>query len=126
MRFLVAFLGWPGIAVAIGTPVSDATGCSSYSASCPDALVPILLALNVAILLVLYALPPLAAVAAFASLGAIAVAIPVGLVLSVGSGPRTPETADLLRIAVAVAYLVAFAGAAWWLARRPRAPGPAA
>ena len=68
----------------------------------------------------------LAAIAAFAALGALAVAIPVGFMLSVGSGPRAPETADLLRIAVVVAYLAAFAGAAWRLARRRRAPGPAA
>jgi len=124
MRFLIALLGWPAIAYAIGTPVFDATGCSSYSVSCPDAVTPVLLALDLAILVALYALPPLAAVTAFATLGAIAVAVPVGFVLSVGSGPRAPETADLLRIAVVVAYLAALAGAAWWLVRH-RVPGPA-
>ena len=124
-RLLIALVGWPPIAVAMGSLVLDSTGCSSYAASCPDGIRGPLLAAQLLVLAVLYLVPLAAAVAAFASLGALAIALPVATILSVGSGPRAPATASLLALAVVVAYLVAFAGAAWRLWRPARPPDPA-
>jgi hypothetical protein len=126
LRLVIAFLGaWP-IAYLVGTLVSDASGCSSYSAACPDAVPLLNLALLPAAMLLLYAVPRAGAVAGFATLAMFAVAIPVGLVLSVGAGPRSDETRVVLQVAVATSYAVAFAGASWWLWRQRHAsePGP--
>ena len=123
-RLAIAVLGALPIAVLLGTLLSEATGCASFAAGCPDAVPALQLALVPILILGLYAVPRLSAVAAFATLALFAVAIPVGLVLSVGTGPRSEETRVILRVAVATAYAAAFVGAAWWLWRRPPEPDP--
>jgi curved DNA-binding protein CbpA len=124
-RLLIALVGWPPIAFAMGSLVLDSTGCSSYAASCPDGIRGPLVVAQLLVLAVLYLLPLASAVAAFASLAALAIALPVATILSVGSGPRAPATVSLLAFAVVATYLVAFGGAAWRLWRPARPPDPA-
>jgi curved DNA-binding protein CbpA len=124
-RLALALLAWPPIAFAMGSLVLDSTGCSSYTAACPDEIRGPLLIAQLLVLGALFAVPVVAAVAAFASLAALAAALPVATILSVGSGPRAPATASILAVAVVTAYLVAFVGAAWRLWRPQRPPDPA-
>ncbi len=125
-RLVIALIGWPPIGYAISSLVSDGTGCSGYTAACPQEVPALLVIAQLLVIAALYAVPVVAAVAAFASLAALAVALPVAAILSVGSGPRAAGPAILLQIAVVVAYLAGFAGAAWRLWRRPRPPDAAA
>jgi len=71
----------------------------------------------------LFLLPPAAAVAAFATVVALAVALPVAAVLSVGTGPGSRVGAPVLGAFVVVAYLV---GLAWGANAVWRAPAPPA
>ena len=108
------------------------TGCAQFSASCPEPLPLLSLAVQPLVIAALFALPPAAAVGAFATIVSFAVAVPVATVLSVGPGSSGKVGAILLGVAVTVAYFVAMvAGAiAIWRPRRDphgraRRPDPA-
>ena len=84
------------------------------------------LAVQPPIVAALYAVPPFAAAAAFAALGALAVAVPVGARALGGSGAAGPgDGADLLRLAVVVAYLVGLVGGRRVVARPTDRASPA-
>jgi curved DNA-binding protein CbpA len=124
-RLLLALVALPPIAYLVSTLVLDTTGCSSYSAACPDQIrVPLMLA-QLLVLVVLYAVPVLAAGAAFASIAAFTVAVPVAAILSPGVGPRAPVTSVILNGAFVAAYVAGLAFAAWRLADRQRPADPA-
>ncbi len=110
-RLLLALVGWPPIGFAVGTLLSTITGCASYSASCADALPLLPIAVQPVVIAVLFLVVPVAATAAFASLVALAVSLPVAAVLSVGTDPGSRVGAPVLGVAVAVAYLSAVVAA---------------
>ncbi len=104
----------------IGTLLATATGCAQFSASCPEPMPLLSLAVQPLVIAGLFAVPPAAAVGAFATIVAFAVAVPVATILSVSPGPDGRVGTLLLGVAVTVGYFVAMiAGAiAVW---RPRA-----
>ena len=74
------------------------------------------------IIAALFALPVATAVAAFASLAALAASIPFGAVLSVGALPKPVIEPTILAVVVIATYAVALGAGAVRLWRRPRAP----
>ncbi len=124
-RLIVALIAWPPVGYGVGTLLSTVTGCAQFSASCPEPLPLLSLAVQPLVIAALFALPPAAAVGAFATIVSFAVAVPVATVLSVGPGSSGKVGAILLGVAVTVAYFVALVGAvvAIWRPRRAP-PGP--
>jgi hypothetical protein len=115
-RLALALTAWPPIGYATAILVDALTGCGAFAAGCSQAatLAPILV--QPLILLLLAALPSFAASAAFASLVALAVALPAATVISVISRWQPDAARALLALVVATAYLAALAGPA--IARR--------
>jgi DnaJ domain len=122
-RLLLALAAWPPIAYALGGLVSTATGCAQYAASCPEPVPVVLLLLQPLVVAALYAVPVATAVGAFASLAALAVAIPAGAILAVGAMPRPSVEPVVLGAIVATTYVIALAAGAVRLWRGP-APTP--
>jgi curved DNA-binding protein CbpA len=123
-RLLVALLAWPPVGYGVGTLLATSTGCAQFSAACPEPLPLLSLAVQPLVIAALFAVPPAAAVGAFAALVALAVAIAVATVLSVSPGPSGSVGTGILGVAVTVAYFVAMVGGAvavW----RPRPDGDA-
>ncbi|HEX5829299.1 MAG TPA: DnaJ domain-containing protein [Candidatus Limnocylindrales bacterium] len=121
-RLVLALTGWPPVGYAVGSLISQLSGCAAFAPSCPEpmTLVPLLVQPLVIALLVL--VPPAAAVTAFAGIVALATALPVAAVLAVGSGPESRVGAPVLGVIVAVAYLV---GLMWGIHAAWRAPAGA-
>jgi hypothetical protein len=119
-RLVLALVGWPPIGYALATLLTELTGCAAFAASCPEPVPVITLAVQPLVVAGLFALAPAAAVAAFASIVALAVALPVAAILSVGSGPDARVGAGLLGFTVAGAYLVGLAWGTHAVWRAPR------
>jgi hypothetical protein len=115
-------VAWPPIGYAIGGTVSAATGCATFSASCPEPVPVLLLLVQPLIIGALFALPVVTGVAAFASLAALAASIPFGAVLSVGALPEPVIEPTILAVVVAATYTIALVAGAVRLWRRPRGP----
>jgi len=115
-RIALALTAWPPIGYAVATLVDAVTGCGAFAAGCSQAatLAPVLV--QPLILLALAVLPSFAASAAFASLVALAVALPAATAISVISRWQPDAARALLALLVAAAYLAALAGPA--IARR--------
>ena len=111
-RLLVALLAWPPVGYGVGTLLATTTGCAQFSAACPEPLPLLSLAVQPLLIAALFAVPPAAAVGAFATLVALAVAVPVAAVLSVSPGPTGSVGTAILGVAVTVAYFVAMVGGA--------------
>jgi hypothetical protein len=126
-RLAIALIAWPPVGYGIGTLLATVTGCAQFSASCPEPLPLLSLAVQPLVIAALFALPPAAAAGAFATIVSFAVAVPVATVLSVGPGSSGKVGAILLGVAVTAAYFVAMvAGAiAIWRPRvDPHEAGP--
>ncbi|HEY6569660.1 MAG TPA: hypothetical protein VIZ22_05190, partial [Candidatus Limnocylindrales bacterium] len=111
-RLLVALLAWPPVGYGVGTLLATSTGCAQFSAACHEPLPLLSLAVQPLVIAALFAVPPAAAVGAFAALVALAVAIAVATVLSVSPGPSGGVGTGILGVAVTVAYFVAMVGGA--------------
>ncbi|HET7829258.1 MAG TPA: DnaJ domain-containing protein [Candidatus Limnocylindrales bacterium] len=118
-RLAIALIGWPPIGYAVATLLTEITGCAALSPSCPEPVPLVAMALQPVVVAALFLLPAAAAVAAFASLVGLAVALPSAAVLSIGSGPDGRVGAPLLGTLVAGGYLVglAWGAQALWRAR---------
>ena len=115
-RIGLALVGWPPIGVAIATIAGEVTGCGRFAATCVEVFGVGTWLAQVAVFLVLLALPSLAALSAVGTLAALAAAIPTAVILSASGGSREPAaSASILGGVLAVAYLLGFAFA---LARR--------
>jgi len=115
-RLGLALLGWPPLGVAAATAVGESTGCGRFAASCAEVFSPGTWILQIAIVLLLLALPRLAGWSAVGTLAALAAAIPTAIALSAGGGSRQPEaSAGVLLAVLGLAYVV---GVAWAIARR--------
>jgi hypothetical protein len=120
-RLGLALLGWPPLGVAAATAVGESTGCGRFAASCAEVFSPGTWILQIAIVLLLLALPRLAGWSAVGTLAALAAAIPTAIALSAGGGSRQPEaSAGVLLAVLGLAYVV---GVAWAIARRWWPPG---
>lgn len=115
-RIGLALVGWPPIGVAISTIAGEVTGCGRFAASCVEVFGVGTWLAQIAVFLILLALPSLAALSAVGTLAALAASIPTAVILSASGGSREPAaSASILGGVLAVAYL---AGVAFALARR--------
>jgi hypothetical protein len=115
-RVAVALVGWPPIGVALSSAAGDVTGCGRFAASCVDVFGVGTWLVQLAIIVLLIAVPSLAAISATGTLAALAAAVPAAVILSATGGARQPEaSAAVLAAVLAIAYL---AGVAIGTARR--------
>jgi hypothetical protein len=126
-RLGLALLGWPPLGVAVATAIGESTGCGRFSASCAEVFSPGTWIVQVAIILLLLALPRLAGWSAVGTLVALAAAVPTAVFLSASGGSNAPEaSAGLLAAVLGVAYVGGVGWAIvhrWWpSARGPRVP----
>jgi hypothetical protein len=118
----MAILGWPPLGVFAAAAIDQSTGCGSYAASCPEVSSPGTWIVQAAILLLLLALPAVAAWSAHGAIAALVIGVPLAVALSAGGGSNVRETSGPILLAVlAVAYL---GGVAYAVVVRPR-PRPA-
>lgn len=109
-RLAMALLGWPPLGLFAASAIDDSTGCGRYAASCPDVSSPGTWILNAAILLLLLAVPRVAAWSAHGTIAALVVGVPTAVALSAGGGSNVPEaSAPVLLGTLAIAYLAGVA-----------------
>lgn len=121
-RWLLAAVGWAPIGLAIGSLLTSVTGCAEFAASCPEPVPTLALLVQPLIPLLLVLAPPIAALAAFGTIAALAASVPLAAVLAVGTGPDGHAGAPVLGVMVATVYLVAIVGGAIALWRPSREP----
>ena len=85
-RLGLALLGWPPLGVAVATAIGESSGCGRFAASCAEVFSPGTWIVQVAIVLLLFALPRIAGWSAVGTLVALAAAIPTAVALSAGGG----------------------------------------
>jgi len=102
----MALLGWPPLGVFAAAAIDQSTGCGSYAASCPEVSSPGTWIVQAAILLLLLALPAVAAWSAHGAISALVVGVPSAVALSAAGGSNVREaSAPILLAVLAVAYL---------------------
>lgn len=123
-RLGVALLGWPPLGLAAASAIGETTGCGRFAASCAELSAPGTWVVQVAIVVLLLALPRVAAWSVHGSIAVLVVGVPAAVVLSAGGGARQPDaSASVLAGLTAVAWVVgvAYGAIASLLAeRRPR------
>ncbi len=124
-RLLMALAGWPPVGWALATVLDALTGCGTYAARCTPEQDALAVLVQPLVILVLFAAPAAAAMAAFSGVVALAVGIPVAIVLSAGTLPQPSEGRGALVVVTTLAYVAAAAVAARRLSRLPpaRIPG---
>ena len=106
-RLAIALLGWPPLGLAAATAIGESSGCGRFAASCGELSSPGTWIVQAAILILLLALPRVAAWSVHGALAALVVGAPAAVVLSAGGGARQPETsASVLTIVVVAAYVL--------------------
>ena len=109
-RVALALVGWPPIGVALSSAAGEMTGCSRFAASCIDVFGVGTWLVQLAVIVLLIALPALATISATGTLVALAAAVPAAVILSASGGARQPEaSAAVLAAVLALAYLVGVA-----------------
>jgi curved DNA-binding protein CbpA len=109
-RLAMAVLGWPPLGVFAAATIDQTTGCGTFAASCPEVSSPGTWILQAAILLLLLALPAVAAWSAHGAIATLVVGVPTAVVLSAAGGSNVREASGPLLLAVlAVAYLAGVA-----------------
>ena len=102
----MALLGWPPLGAFAAATIDQSTGCGRYAASCPELSAPGTWILEAAILLLLLALPALAAWSAHGTIAALVVGVPSAIILSAAGGTNVRDaSAPILLAVLAVAYL---------------------
>ena len=106
----MALLGWPPLGIFAAAAIGESTGCGRYAASCAELSSPGTWILGVAILLLLLALPSVAAWSAYGSIAALVIGVPSAVVLSAAGGSNLPQASAPIMLGVlAVAYLAGVA-----------------
>jgi hypothetical protein len=108
-RLAIAVVGWPPIGYAVASLLTTAAGCSA-DAACPAPFAWLPVLAQPLVIGALFLVPPAAAAAGFASLAALAVALPVTAILSVGTVPESRVGAPILGALAMIGYLVALVG----------------
>ena len=120
-EFGIALVGWPPIGIAIASLAGEVTGCGRFAASCIDMFAIGTWLAQITVIVILLALPTLAAVSAVGTLAALAASVPTAVFLSATGGSREPVASGAILAGVlAIAYV---AGAVLALVRRV-GPGP--
>jgi hypothetical protein len=115
-RLGLALIGWPAIGLALATVGGELTGCGRFAASCVDLFGVGTWLAQLVIIVILLALPSVAALSAVGSLVALAASVPTAVILSASGGAREPATsATILGVVLVGAYV---AGVVVAIARR--------
>ena len=115
-RLAMALLGWPPLGIFLAAAIDGSTGCGRYAASCSEISSPGTWIVNAVLVLLLLALPRLAAWSAHGTIVALVVGVPAAVALSAGGGSNVPESSGPVLITVlALAYL---AGVAYAVVRQ--------
>ena len=116
----MALLGWPPLGVFASAAIDQSTGCGRYAASCPEVSSPGTWIVQAAIVLLLLALPAVAAWSAHGAIAALVIGVPSAIVLSAAGGSNVrDQSAPILLGVLAIAYL---AGVAYAVLVRRLAP----
>jgi hypothetical protein len=122
-RIGLALLGWPAIGLTLTTAAGEITGCGRFAASCVDLFGVGTWLAQLVIIVILLALPSVAALSAVGSLVALAASVPTAVILSATGGSREPAaSATILGVVLVLAYGVGVAVAL--VRRRAIAPLP--
>jgi hypothetical protein len=118
-------LAWLPVAALAGWGAPAAMGCGSVAASCPETLLPAQALVSAVGLAAFVAFPRLARIGASATLGGLAVAIFLLLILvSVGLLPPASPIVAGAAVLIGAGYLAAGSVAAAWMWRERRAADP--
>ena len=113
-RVVRAVIGWLPIAIGLGWLIGELTGCSRFAATCDGSAAPIGLALQLAVLAVLLAVPVLASLTTMASLTVLGASVLAALILSAtGTAADGDSRRTALGFVLVVAWLVGIAVAIW-------------
>jgi hypothetical protein len=116
----MALVGWPPLGVFAAAAIDQSTGCGRYAASCAEVSSPGTWIVQAAIVLLLLALPTLAAWSAHGAIATILIGVPSAIFLSAAGGTNVRETSGPILLSVlTIAYLVGVAYAAIVGRRRP-------
>ena len=109
-RVIVALFGWIPVAVALAAVTDAVPACSGVGTACADPLTGGLWVVDLAIIALLVAVPRLGWIAAIGSLAFFVVGmIATPLLLAIGGAQTAPETAGVLTVVLAVAWLAGIA-----------------
>jgi hypothetical protein len=123
----LALLAWPPLGFAAASLLDSMTGCAVFSPACTPTASMLSVAAQPLIVAALVLLPMLAAVAGFASVATLLVALPLAAALSAMVGPDVAVGRGVLVIAAISAYLVGLVAAVVRGVRpRPHGADPAA
>jgi hypothetical protein len=106
-RLMLALAGWPPIGLAVALAIGELTGCARFAATCTSTSTfstGVLLA-QVAILVGLFVIAPVARIAAFGTLAILIAALPVVAFLTAAGATYDPEPG--------AAALLTLLGLAW-------------
>ena len=109
-RLATALLGWPPLGLFAAAAIGESTGCGRYAASCGELSSPGTWVVSIAILLLLLAVPAVAAWSAHGTIAAVLIGVPSAVILSAAGGTNMPEASGPLLVGVlAIAYLAGVA-----------------
>ena len=104
-RIGLALIGWPAIGLALTTVAGEITGCGRFAASCVDLFGVGTWLGQLLIIVILLALPSVAALSAVGSLVALAASVPTAVILSATGGSHEPAaSATILGTVLVLAY----------------------
>src|SRR5439155_228198 len=78
-RIAMALLGWPPLGLAVAAAIGEETGCGRFAASCGELSSPGTWIVHAAIILLLVALPPVAAWSAHGTIAALVAGVPAAI-----------------------------------------------
>lgn len=109
-RLAMALLGWPPLGFLASASIDQSTGCGQFSAACPAVYAPGTWIVQVAILLLLLALPSLAVWSAHGAIAALVIGVPAAVALSAAGGTNVREaSAPILLTILLASYVVGVA-----------------
>jgi curved DNA-binding protein CbpA len=125
-RVVRALIGWLPIALGLGWLIGELTGCGRFAATCDGSADPIGLALQLAVLALLLAVPMLASLTTMAALTVLGASLVAALILSAtGSAADGDSRRAALGFVLVVAWVVGFGAAIWRRLRTTPVPtGP--
>ncbi len=122
-RVVRALIGWLPIALGLGWLIGELTGCGRFAATCDGSADPIGLALQLAVLALLLAVPVLASLTTMAALTVLGASLVAALILSAtGSAADGDSRRAALGFVLVVAWVVGFGAAIWRRLRATPAP----
>jgi hypothetical protein len=102
----MALVGWPPLGVFAAAAIGETTGCGRYAASCSEVSSPGTWIVHAAIILLLLALPRIAAWSAHGAIAALFAGVPAAIALSAAGGTNVrDQSGPILLTILAIAYI---------------------